>query len=121
MNKVKDVKNSIELLKEYPKCWSWQDFGDKGNACSGPFILETEVDILEDAIRLAAVKIAMPKGTTLHQDLANSVATLLGNQWVTYDWLIKAVTRIISFSSSYEEFMELVNLSLAVQTGMGEK
>ena len=99
MKKINEVRSAVILLSTYPENIAWLDFGDRGNACTGPFKLENEEEILEDALALAEVKISMPKGSKLHRELARSVAEILDCAWVTYDWLSKIVGRIVACGS----------------------
>jgi hypothetical protein len=119
MNK-NEVENTIKAMVNHSDCIAWQDFGDRGNSCCGPFKLETQEEVIEDALALANVKMVMPKGTTIHLELARSVADRIGCKYVTYDWLIKIVGRIVAVSS-YQDFCNVLNLSIAVQDGMRQR
>ena len=116
MRDLEEVKQAILLLSTHPQNIAWSDFGDRGNVCTGPFRLESDEEIVEDALALAAVKIAMPKGSPLHLKLSSAVARILGCNWVTYDWLIKIVGRIMA-CGSFQDFIEKNNLSIAMQSG----
>jgi hypothetical protein len=117
MRELNEVRKTVLLLSAYPENIAWSEFGDRGNACAGPFKLENEEELLEDALALAAVKISMPKGSMLHLNLARSVAKTLDCKWVTYDWLIKIVGRIVA-CGSLKDFIEMLTLSIAVKSGM---
>ncbi|WP_353892909.1 hypothetical protein PRVXH_002299 [Proteinivorax hydrogeniformans] len=120
MRDITEIGKTIILLSSYPENIGWLDFGDSGNACTGSFKLEDEEEILEDALAVAAVKCAMPKGSKLHNKLGSEVASIVGCNWVTYDWLIKIVGRIVAFTT-LDEFRNMLNLSIAVKQGMKER
>lgn len=120
MREINEVRKAVYLLSAYPENIEWSDFGDSGNACTGPFKLKDEEEILEDALALAAVKISMPKGSMLHLNLAHSVAKNLDSKWITYDWLSKIVGRIMA-CGSFQDFQDMIALSLAVQSGMKQR
>lgn len=117
MRDINEVRKAVVLLSAYPENIAWLDFGDKGSACSGLFILDNEDEKFEDAFALAAVKISMPKGSMLHLNLAGSVAKILDCKWVTYDWLSKIVGRIMA-CGSFQDFQDMIASSSAVQSGM---
>ena len=94
MNKV-EVKRAIDLLLEHSDKIAWLDFGDKGNPCYNPYDFETEKERIKEAYSFAAVKIQIPKGSELHRKFGESIAQNIGCKYVTYDWLIKALSRII--------------------------
>lgn len=93
---VDDARKAIQMIIPYCDCLAWEDFSDRGNPCYNPLLFENETDIKEDALWHAAVKAAMPHGSDMHSVLASKVATVLNNKWVTYDWLIKALSRVIN-------------------------
>ncbi|MDA8227042.1 MAG: hypothetical protein M0T74_04955 [Desulfitobacterium hafniense] len=115
-----EVRRAIQQLLTHYDCVSWLDFGDRGNPCYAFYNFDTEEERIEDAYALAAVKIVMPKGSVLHLTLSRSVAQEIGCKYVTYDWLIKALSRIVG-SSSYKELSDMVHLSVAVKAGMKQR
>lgn len=117
MTDIDEVRAAIQLMAKHPHCIAWTDFGDKGNSCSGPFRLNSQDEIVEDAFALAAAKIAIPKYSALHHDLAKSVAQIIGAKYITYDWLVKVLGRIVAVGS-FHEFCNLLRLSIAVKTDM---
>jgi hypothetical protein len=119
MNK-NEAENTIKAMINHPDCIAWLDFGDRGNSCCGLFKLENQEEIIEDALALACVKMVMPKGTTIHLKLARLVADRIGCKYVTYDWLIKIVGRIVALGS-YQDFCNMLNLSIAVKDGMRQR
>ncbi|MBW9171219.1 hypothetical protein K2F43_08370 [Clostridium estertheticum] len=109
-----EVRRAIQLLLKHIECVAWLEFGDRGNPCYDPYNFDTEEEHIEDAYALAAVKIVMPKGSVLHQKLSESVAQEIGCKYVTYDWLIKALSRIVA-SSSYKELADMMKTSLQMR------
>ena len=120
MRELSEFKEAVDLLSIYPESIAWSDFGDRGNACTGSFKLKDKEEIVEDALALAAVKICMPKGSMLHRKMARSVAKILNCRWVTYDWLIKVVARIVA-CGSYQDFKRMLSLSVAIKSGMKQR
>lgn len=90
------AKEGIQELTAHAGSVAWEDFGDAGNPCYDPCRFDTEKEREMDALTLAAVKVELQKGSKLHHKLAGLVAAALGNKYVSYDWLIKAVTRILN-------------------------
>ena len=64
--------------------------------------------------------LAIPKNGSTHKTLAKKIADQLGNNWITYDWLIKAVGRLLS-GTSYRELYLMAILSRKVKNGMKAK
>ena len=120
MTDINEIGRAVYHLDRHPECFAWLDFGDKGNPCTGPYKLSSLAEIIEDATALAAVKIVMPKCSVLHNSLARKVAKNIGCKYVTYDWLIKVTERILVLSY-YNDFMNMLALSLAVRTGMKQR
>ena len=106
---VSEAKKSIQIIICNPKCFAFSDFGDAGNTCYNPLVFNCENDKKEDALWHAAVKFAMPHGSYTHRVLAPIVARELGAKFVTYDWLIKIIGRIVSSGSG--ELETMVDLS----------
>ena len=100
-----EIKHAIELISKYPENFAWEDFTDKGNSCIGRY-----EDGYEESINLGTVKLLIPKYGIFHIKLNKSVAKLLHLNYVTYDWLIKTVSRIVS-CDSYANFLSMVKLS----------
>jgi hypothetical protein len=115
---INEVRATVQLLAKHAECIAWTEFGDKGNSCCGPYRLDSEDEIKEDAFALAAVKMVVPKGSSIHHDLTRSVAQVIGLKRVKYDWLIKLLGRIVAVSGSYNEFLDMLKLSIAVKAGM---
>lgn len=114
---VDDAKKRIQLLITNTDCIAWQDFSDKGSPCYNPLVFLNETEKCEDALWLAAVKVAMPHGSYEHGLLMPKVAAILNTKWVTYDWLIKACGRIFN-GCDYNEFKNMITLSRTVRDGM---
>ncbi len=117
MTDLDEVRDAILLIAKHPDCLEWKSFSDKGSDCCGPYTLNTEHEIREDAFALAAVKIVVTKGSALHLELARSIAQIIGCKYVTYDWMIKVLGRVIALGS-YNEFCNTFKLSIEVRAGM---
>lgn len=115
MTNINDIKQGILLLNFFPECVAWQDFGDKGNSCSGLY-----EDGPEEACCLGIVKEIIPKNSPIHKQLSASVAKVLRAEWVTYDWLIKIISRIVAISS-LQEFRKMMALSILLKARMAKR
>lgn len=115
MTDLHEIEEAISLLMDYPNCIAWQDFSDKGNTCCGKY-----QDGSIEAKNLGTVKLLIPKYSSIHVNLNESVSNLIGANWVTYDWLIKVVSRIVSVSS-LSNFKQMLGLSILVKDGMKKR
>ena len=115
MTDIHEIKKAILLMIQCPHCIAWLDFTDKGNLCSGRY-----QDGIDESINLGTVKLLIPKYSAIHGALSVSIANLIGADWVTYDWLIKVVSRVVSVSS-LSDFTEMLNLAIAVKDGMRKR
>lgn len=121
MQNVQEVVDCIQnLLIPYVSNLCWEDFSDEGNACYNPFVFDSKEEEIDLAMTRAAVQIAMPYGSKTHHMLGQKVAKLLKTKWVTYDWLAKAISRILS-GSTYQELEQMIQLSNLVRSRMKEK
>jgi hypothetical protein len=120
MTDIIKVRRIVQLLLTHSDCVAWLDFGDRGNPCYAPYIFNTEEDRMKDAYSLAAMKIVIPKGSVLHLKLSKSVAQEIGCKYVSYDWLIKALGRIVAFTE-YKELLGKIHLSEAVRANMKQR
>lgn len=92
------IKGIQELIK-YHSCVAWLDYGDDGNPCYDPYVFDTRVEREIDALTHAAVKVELAKNSSTHHLLAELVAKDVKNEYITYDWLIKIVARILCGTS----------------------
>lgn len=121
MKSISEVNASIiNILIPYCDCFVWSELSDKGNPCYDPYNFATKGEKYEAAFTLAAVMLAIPKNGSTHKTLAKKIADQLGNNWITYDWLIKAVGRLLS-GTSYRELYLMAILSRKVKNGMKAK
>ncbi len=105
------------VLIPYFDCIAWEDFSDAGNSCYDPYAFASKEEEEETVLTLAAVLLEMPKYSRIHAELARKVADMLGNKWVTYPWLVKAVSRIIA-GATYPELLSMAMRSRKVRDGM---
>ena len=121
MNNITEVKLCIaRVLLPHTECFDWKSFGDRGSPCYNPECFSDPQELYQDAITRAAVLVAMPKGSKAHLRLGTKMAESLGCKYVTYDWLVKVVGRLLS-GTSYSELREMAILSSAIQNGMKAK
>lgn len=114
------VRKGIQELIKYHSCVAWLDYGDDGNPCYDPYVFDTRVEREIDALTHAAVKVELAKNSSTHHLLAELVAKDVENEYVTYDWLIKIVARILC-GTSVEQLHDMLELSNTVRNGMKEK
>lgn len=115
MTDILEIQKAISLLEQYPQCVAWLDFSDRGNPCCGKYQDDTTT-----AINLGVVKSLIPKYSSTHTSLNKSIVNVLGGNWVTYDWLIKVVSRVVSVSS-FSDFKQMIELSIKVKNAMAKK
>lgn len=121
MNNITEVKRCIaHILLYYPDCFDWTAFSDKGTPCYFPDRFSDVKEAYEEATTRAAVLVAMPKGSRSHILLGSKIAELLCCKYVTYDWLVKAVGRLLS-GTNYEELKEMTILSTVLRDEMKQK
>lgn len=116
----RETKIALDLIKSHPDCIAWLDLGDKGNACTGRLdILTSQAAIINNALSLANVKQAMPKYSKLHLSLSSSVARILNQHYVPYDYLCKIIGRLLE--SNFKSFYQMITLSINVRSTMKQK
>ena len=121
MVSVKQVQICIEkLLIPYVDCIAWEEFGEKGGPCYDPNQFMNSRDERNVAFTMALVRLVMPKGERNHVILAKKVAEKLGSNYIWYDWLVKAVGRILS-GTNFSDLKQMLLLSNKVKQGMEEK
>lgn len=116
----KSASDAIQMLNSYHDCIAWIEYSDKGNPCYDPYDFASQADREDDALWHAAVKVAIPKGSHDHTFLADLIAKELSNQWITYDWLIKAIARVLN-GATLAELKKMCELSRVVKNRMEAK
>ena len=109
-----DIYECLCVLEGNADCFAWEDFSDRGTACYKP----TKADAMkwrDESILLGLVRTVMKKGTVIHISLADKVASVIGKKFISYDYLCKAVSRILSGVSSSQELIILCNVSKLVK------
>lgn len=115
---LEETKKALTLIESHTDCIAWVDFADRGNACTGRIdILTDPTEIAQNSVSLSNVKQIMPKQSDLHLNISPKVATEIGAKWVTYDWLVKTLSRILE--SKFEDFEHILNLSICVKKRNG--
>ena len=121
MKSISEVNASIiNILIPYCDCFVWSELSDKGNPCYDPYKFATKGEKYEAAFTHAAVMLAIPKGGDIHLTLAKEIANLLGNKYITYDWMIKATARVLSRTTA-EELLSMAILSRKIKDKMKAK
>lgn len=121
MTNLSEVKVCIEsILIPHSDSIAWEDFTDKGNACYKPYDFKNKQEEMETACTEMLVTLAMPKHSDNHVALSKRVASLLGNNWISYDWLKKAVGRVLS-GTTYDELVQMTAFSCAIRNQMKQK
>ncbi len=121
MNNLAEVIFCIEkILIPHTECIAWEDFSDRGNPCYNPYDFKNKQEEMEAAFTEMLVALAMPKYSYNHIALSQRVAYLLGNKWVSYDWLKKAVGRVL-FGTNYRELAQMTALSCVIREKMRKK
>lgn len=114
-----EAKKAIQLLISYCSSIGWADFGDKGNACWKPYNA-TQMEIEEIEVWHGAIRSTLKKGCSTFVLLEQLVAKQLGCKYVTYDWLCKAISRILAGGSLFD-LEEMLKISHLVQMKMQSK
>lgn len=112
-----DIKKKISLISNYLDCINWKDFGDKGSPCYNPLHFSNKNEELQENLTLGFVRTVLNRESSEYKRIASEVASELSLRWVTYDWLCKAITRLIA-KPKYAELESLLLLSRNVKNGM---
>ena len=114
---IRKSKIGIRLLCRHHAAVAWSELGDRGNPCVDWYSFETEEDRIQDALMLAATKVALPKGSDTHIYLSQLVASDVQAHFVTYDWLVKAVSRLLG-SAELPELSRNLRLCEKIKANM---
>lgn len=117
--KKEEARKAVQLLIKYSSSIGWEDFGDKGNNCWKPYN-STPSEIEEIELWHGAIRSTLVKGSLTFVLLESLVAKQLGCKYVTYDWLCKAISRILA-GGNLTDLEKMLKLSRAVQQGIKEK
>lgn len=121
MKSLSEVCKAINsVIIPYCDCIAWSDFSDKGNPCFDPYEFDSKAEEIEADLTHAFVMLAIPKGGDIHLKLAKEIANLLGNKYITYDWMIKATARVLSRTTA-EELLSMAILSREIKDKMKAK
>ncbi len=122
MTKLSEVQKSIDLMTKKVSLFCWEDFGDKGNNCIGRWDVLSDVnECAVYAEQFALVLQAMPKGGMRHLKLNKSLAMCYGSHWYSYDWLVKAVARILMGVAQSSELERVINVAELIKDEMKKK
>lgn len=115
-----ETRIALYLIACYPECIAWLDFKDVGNGTGRLDILRTNSEIVNDAVSLSNVKIAMPKYSDLHIKISKKVRFILHQKRISYDWLVKTLSRILGIST-FKSFYQMLTLSILIRSKMKQK
>lgn len=116
MDNYKELQQAIPLIIQNVDCFKLEDFKDKGSHYINWFNLSLE-EAKELAFTKADVEIIMPKNSNLYRSMSKALSNAIGSEWVTYDWTVKIIGRILAFST-LDEIKKAIALSKAVRVGM---
>lgn len=115
------VKEIIEdILIPYTESFAWKDFGDKGSACYAPMSFSSLAEKSEFDYLLGVTYSAMAYGSSIHHALGRNVAKVLEARFITYWWLAKAVTRVVS-GATYNELLRAAKISALLRRKLKQK
>ena len=115
---VAKSKVGVRILCRHHTAVAWSELGDHGNPCVDWYRFETEEERIQDALMLAATKVALPKGSDTHIKLSKLVASDLQAYFVTYDWLVKAVSRLLGGGGELTELSGNLRLCEKIKSNM---
>lgn len=101
------TQQKLALLAPNLAYFDWESFGDRGNPCYRPYAFPDREWEVTEALTLAAVRVLIPHGSAEHAFFASGIAKELDTAWVTYDWLIKALARLLT--SPYADLKESIH------------
>lgn len=119
MTDFEEVQKALLLLSHNIDCFAWEDFKDTGSKCIDWFNL-SHTEQSDFLITKMNVEMSMHKKSDLFCSMERSLAQVTGSTWVTYDWAIKAISRVIAFCN-FNEFGEMITLSRMVRMGMTKR
>ena len=121
MKSLSEVCEAINnVIIPYCDCIAWSDFSDTGSCCFNPYKFESKEEEIEADFTHAFVMLAIPKGGDIHLTLAKEIANLLGNKYITYDWCIKAIARVL-LRTTADELLSIAILSRKIKDKMKSK
>lgn len=105
MTHISYVEQAIKHLNSnnHHCCIEWQDYVNYP-------VLWDSCD--PEAFTRAMVLISMPKGSTEHLELSRKISTILGCKYITYEFLVKLLSRVLGVVNTFSEFEGLIKLSL---------
>ena len=115
MRDIDQVRNCIQIIVDYSKCFGYAEYGDRGNACCGTHdqylaslsTQDRQEEIEKEAYTMASVRIAMPKWSGLHLALSEKVKKQIPVDRINYDYLVKIVTRILCCVETSSELLTI--------------
>lgn len=115
--KCVEVSKMVQLLIPNLFVFGWAEFGGKGNGCWNPHEYSNMQDRKEEALMLAASKVAIPYGGQEHRLLSSGISKQIGCKYCTYPWIIQAVTYALQ-DLNYEDLEKMINFVSVMQNRM---
>lgn len=109
-----EMRKKVQVLIAHTSVFAWEDFGGEGNACWNPHVFSNTSERKEDALALASAKVVIPYDGQEHRLLSERISNQLGNEYVTYPWLIQAVAYVLN-GVSIQELQEMISISNRVR------
>lgn len=118
---VTEVRKMIYLLSSNLNVFNWRDFGGNGNHSWNPHIFSNDQERKEDALMLAAVKVAIPYGSQAHHSLSAGIAKEIGILYCTYPWLLQAIAYALKDIENITDLKNIINAINILQAKMKAK
>ena len=117
---LNEIRKAINLIEKNIDLVEWEDMTNKGNPCYDPFDL-TEDERAKEILIKAAVELIISRNSDTHAFFSSKIAAILGNKWITYPWLIQALSRLLSGIDSYQELSDMINIVRTVKEAMKKR
>lgn len=109
-----EMGKKVQIVIEHTDAFAWEDFGGEGNACWNPHSFNNINERKEDALALATAKVVIPYDGQEHRIFSERIAKQLGNEFVTYPWLIQAVAYVLC-GVSIKQLEDMISISNRVR------
>lgn len=114
--RICEIRRVVNAIEEHCDCIAWKDFTDKIY-----YSAQLSLGLISENHMLWIIRsMIIPYGSEAHIRLCGKVSQATGNHHVTYDFLTKALSRLLCLGTA-EELTEMLELSDAVKTRMREK
>lgn len=110
---LNELKFALILVLSNPELIAWHELSDYGNPCVNWYRLDS-TDMTKIAFTRAFLEILMPKKSQLFRRAQYLIAHQIGAKHVSYDWTIKALSRLLS-DTHLSQFIEMLILAKTMQ------